>query len=167
MIKGFGPFYAPLEFLCEGLYHNACSDEPIECHSGRRTQLHRGAIGYIFIDSINRRGGRMSISPYFCSTSLKIAGDRLSPKLLRASASSRPSIDPERSLSKRWKTPRHSPIYLKRLVNSTLDNEVKVCNPLRKLHTVKSNSSTAISTLYTEMCRLQVRTSNNDVQTNS
>ena len=56
--------------------------------------------------------------PYFCSSSDRSVGDRLYPKLRRASESSDPSIDPERSLSKCLKTFCQSWMYFHRPANS-------------------------------------------------
>ena len=56
--------------------------------------------------------------PYFCSSSERSIGERLYPKLRKASESSDPSIDPEWSLSKCLKTFCQSWMYFHRPANS-------------------------------------------------
>lgn len=57
-------------------------------------------------------------SPYFCSSRERRIGDRLYPKLRSASASSAPSIEPDRSRSKCLKTFCQSWIYFQSPANS-------------------------------------------------
>ena len=59
--------------------------------------------------------------PYFCSSSERSIGERLYPKLRRASESSDPSIDPEWSLSKCLKTFCQSWMYFHSPANSGTD----------------------------------------------
>lgn len=69
----------------------------------------------------NLKGGgnpQADDSPYFCSISIKMGGERLYPKLRRASDNSRPSMVPDWSLSKCLKTPCQSAMYFQSPENS-------------------------------------------------
>lgn len=112
-------YHVPLERFGECFHNNACSHETIEGDARRRTVLSGGTKGYSFAHSVSLSSTRpMKNLPYFCSISVKIDDDKLYPKLLRASANSCPSIDPDRSLSKRRKTFCQSPMYLYNPTNS-------------------------------------------------
>ena len=108
----------PLERFCQSLDNYAGSYESIECDSWRWAITIGRPRRYLGI-SLKWIYSYVPSSPYFRSMSVNSGGERLYPKLRRASDNSRPSIDPDWSLSKCLKTPCQSAMYFQSPENST------------------------------------------------